>query len=137
MLKVLIAYDGSVQAKKAVDCLSWWPSASLEVIVVTAMNKGPALNEVGDAVEVDPEARARAEGRLKEVQALLDEKGIANTCRVAVGDPRDVLIESAKNEPIDLIIVGSRGLNLAGRMLLGSVSSDVTQRAPCPVLVVH
>lgn len=136
MQKVLFAYDGSVQARKAVDCLSWWPAESLEVVVVTAL-KGPAFNEMGDAVEVDPDARARAEGRLREVQALLNEKGIACTCRIAAGDPRDVIIETAKNEPFDLIVLGSRGLNFASRMLLGSVSTDVAQRAPCPVLIVH
>lgn len=136
MQKVLFAYDGSVQARKAVDCLSWWPAESLEVVVLTAV-KGPALNEMGDAVEVDPDTRVRAEGRLSEVQALLRDKGVACTCRIAAGDPRDVIIETARNEPFDLILIGSRGLNLASRMLLGSVSTEVAQRAPCPVLLVH
>jgi nucleotide-binding universal stress UspA family protein len=137
MLKVLIAYDGSVQARKAVDCLAWWPDGLLDVTVITALREGPALNDMGDAVDVDPNAHMLAEGRLLELRRMLNEKGIANTCRVAVGDPRDIIIDTAKNEPIDLIIVGSRGLNLASRMLLGSVSSEVTQRAPCPVLLVR
>ncbi|HEY0845670.1 MAG TPA: universal stress protein [Noviherbaspirillum sp.] len=136
MQKVLFAYDGSVQARKAVECFSWWPAESLEVIVLTAV-KGPALNEMGDAVDIDPDTRARAEGRLSEVQTLLREKGIACLCRITAGDPRDVIIETAMSEPFDLIVIGSRGLNFASRMLLGSVSTEVAQRAPCPVLLVH
>lgn len=136
MLKIVIAYDGSVQAKKTVDCLAWWPSTSLDVLAVTAL-KGPALNEMGDAVDVDPHALERAEGRLAELKGILDEKGIANRSRIVAGDPRDVIVEIARNERIDLILTGSRGLNLASRMLLGSVSSDILQRAPCPVLLVR
>jgi nucleotide-binding universal stress UspA family protein len=37
----------------------------------------------------------------------------------------------------DLIIVGTRGLNTAQRLLLGSVSTKVMHHAPCDVLVVR
>lgn len=137
MLKVVLAYDGSAQAKKAVDHLSWWPASDLDVIVVTALRGGPTLNDVGDAVEVDPTEKARAEQALNVLSAGLEKIGIAAVGRVVVGDPRDAVVEVAIRESADLIVTGSRGLNLAKRMLLGSVSTDILHNAPCPVLLVR
>jgi nucleotide-binding universal stress UspA family protein len=136
MLKVVLAYDGSVQAQKAVDCLSWWPNGSLNVIAITAL-LGPALDENGDAVDVDPYEFSRAEIRFEELEAALEKKGIPLQYRIVAGDPRDVIVDIAQKEGADLIVTGSRGLNLARRMLLGSVSSDILQQAPCPVLLVR
>ena len=137
MLKLVLAYDGSAQAKKAVDHLSWWPASDLDVVVVTALRGGPALNDVGDAVEVDPTEKARAEQALSVLTADLKKIGIAAVGRVVVGDPRDAVVEVAIRESADLIVTGSRGLNLAKRMLLGSVSTDILHNAPCPVLRVR
>lgn len=137
MLKVVLAFDGSLEAKKAVACLSWWPVESLDVLLVTALRGGPALNEVGDAVDVDPAEKSRAELALNVLATDLKKTGVKVATLVAVGDPRDVIVEMAVRESADVIVTGSRGLNLAKRMLLGSVSSDVLQNAPCPVLLVR
>ena len=51
------------------------------------------------------------------------------------GPPADVLVRVAEREQADLIIVGSRGLGQAPR-LLGSVSESVLAHAHVPVLVV-
>lgn len=135
-MKVVLAYDGSAQANKAVECLSWWVSNGLAVIAITAL-QGPALNEMGDAVEVDPYEFARAEVRLQDLESVLEKQGISFQYRIVAGDPRDVIVDIAEQEGADLILMGSRGLNLARRMLLGSVSSDVLQSASCPVLIVR
>lgn len=137
MLKVVLAYDGSIQAKKAVGHLSWWPASDLDVVLVTALRGGPALNDVGDAVEVEPTEKWRAEQALSVLTADLKKIGVAAVGKVVVGDPRDVVVEVAIQESADLIITASRGLNLAKRMLLGSVSSDILHNAPCPVLLIR
>lgn len=137
MLKVVLAYDGSAQAKKAVSHLSWWPASDIDVVIVTALRGGPALNELGDAVEVDPTEKLRAEEMLSVLTADLKKIGVAAVGKLVVGDPRDTVVEMAIRESADLIITGSRGLNLAKRMLLGSVSPDILHNAPCPVLLVR
>jgi nucleotide-binding universal stress UspA family protein len=53
------------------------------------------------------------------------------------GNPADVLVEEAEESGADLIVVGTRGLNAARRLVLGSVSTNVVQHAPCDVLVVR
>jgi nucleotide-binding universal stress UspA family protein len=66
-----------------------------------------------------------------------------------IGDPPDVeisamaphataapaLVDAA--EDADLLVVGSRGLGGFMGLLLGSVSRQCAQRAPCPLVIVH
>jgi nucleotide-binding universal stress UspA family protein len=52
---------------------------------------------------------------------------------VETGHPADGLVSAAKNAGASLIVVGSTGPRSS---LLGSVSADVSRRAPCPVVVV-
>jgi nucleotide-binding universal stress UspA family protein len=53
------------------------------------------------------------------------------------GDPGESIIEAARAERVDLIIVGSHGRGAVGRFLIGSVSDHVVRNASCPVLVVR
>ena len=57
--------------------------------------------------------------------------------RLAMGEPADVLVDIAEEEKAELIILGTRGLSLAKRIVMGSVSSNVLHHAPCAVLVVR
>jgi nucleotide-binding universal stress UspA family protein len=52
---------------------------------------------------------------------------------VEVGHPADGLVAVAEKEAASLVVVGSTGPRSS---LLGSVSADVSRRAPCPVVVV-
>ena len=54
-----------------------------------------------------------------------------------VGDPREALIEMARREGADLIVVGSHGRSGLTKLLMGSVASHVVTHAPCDVLVVR
>jgi nucleotide-binding universal stress UspA family protein len=49
----------------------------------------------------------------------------------------DEILTHLERHPADLVVVGSRGLSTAKRLLLGSVSTGVVTHAPCPVLVVR
>lgn len=54
-----------------------------------------------------------------------------------IGDPADAIVDEAGDWGADLIVLGTRGLGGAQRLLLGSVSTKVLHRAPCDVLVVR
>jgi nucleotide-binding universal stress UspA family protein len=47
------------------------------------------------------------------------------------------IVEYARAEAIDLIVVGTRGRGGMTRLFLGSVAERVVRTAPCPVLTVH
>lgn len=51
-------------------------------------------------------------------------------------NPASQLIDYAKENEIELIVLGSRGLGGVGRFFLGSVSSQIVHQAECKVLVV-
>ena len=52
------------------------------------------------------------------------------------GRPADKIVEIAKEEKFDLIVMGSRGLGGIKEFFLGSVSDRVADQASCPVLIV-
>jgi len=56
---------------------------------------------------------------------------------LVVGKPAgNVICSEAKNENVDLIVTGARGLSTARRTILGSVSDYVVHHTHCPVCVV-
>jgi len=57
--------------------------------------------------------------------------------RLETGQVADTIINIAKEESSDLIVIGSRGLSGAKRFLLGSISNSVSHHAECPVLIVR
>ena len=62
--------------------------------------------------------------------------GFKTNSRVVTGDARFALIDAAKSEHADLLVVGSRGRTGLSKLLLGSVASHAVTHAPCSVLVV-
>ncbi len=57
--------------------------------------------------------------------------------RVAQGSPADKIIDTAKNEGVDLIIMGTHGRKGLERAIFGSVCDKVVRFAPCPVLTIN
>jgi nucleotide-binding universal stress UspA family protein len=53
------------------------------------------------------------------------------------GVPFHEIIETAKMQQVDLIVMGTHGRAGLQYMLLGSVAEKVVHLAPCPVLVVR
>lgn len=72
---------------------------------------------------------AKAEGELRRA-------GFSTSVKVLPGDPREALVEAARAEKADLLIVGSHGRTGLPKLVLGSVASHVVAHAPCDVLVV-
>ncbi len=56
---------------------------------------------------------------------------------VAIGDPSSAIIDYAKTQEIDLIVIPSHGRTGLGRFFLGSVAERVVRFAHCPVLVLR
>ncbi|MCH8828162.1 MAG: universal stress protein [Planctomycetes bacterium] len=57
--------------------------------------------------------------------------------RVVVGKPFAEIVRMAREEDVDLIVLGTHGRGAIGHMLLGSVAERVVRKAPCPVLTVR
>lgn len=57
--------------------------------------------------------------------------------RFVEGDPIDVILNTARDAHVDLIVMGTHGRTGLSRLLMGSVAEHVLRKAPCPVLTVR
>jgi nucleotide-binding universal stress UspA family protein len=136
MQTLVVGYDGSEESKRALERAAAVGRAGASVTVVTAVSIGAhAGGRSMGALNEDEIVAARE--TLDAVRSSLAAQGIDAHAIEGEGDPADVIIEAAKERGADLIVVGTRGRNLAQRLVLGSVSTKVVHEAPCDVLVVR
>ena len=113
---VLVATDGSPTADRA---------ARKAFDLARRLGASVTLVYVGHASTGDPV--------LKDTAEALGE-GVETKVRVVGGDPADRIVDVARADRADLIIVGNKGMTGAARFL-GSVPKKVLEHAPCDVLV--
>ncbi|HET7579143.1 MAG TPA: universal stress protein [Bacillales bacterium] len=80
--------------------------------------------------------QAKGEEALKTARAELEKENIQAGTEVLEGDPAERIDQYAIAHEVDLIIVGHRGLSGLKKLVQGSVSQKVVEKASCPVLVV-
>lgn len=76
----------------------------------------------------------------EELQKLADAesaKELQKQVIVKSGKPFAEIIETAKEENVDLIIISSHGHSGMEQIIFGSTSEKVVRKAPCPVLTVR
>jgi len=122
-MKILVGIDGSDHSKAAlIEAINVAKNFSGSVKVITVYKQG-----------MDKEA----EKVLEEAEKYLKKEKINYSLSSILGsNPSRALVNVAKHENFDLIVVGSRGLGSAASFLLGSVSKKVVSKAHCDVLVV-
>jgi nucleotide-binding universal stress UspA family protein len=133
-MKIVVGYDGSDAAKRALERAVTLAGNDGQIVVVAAA-ESHARTGITEGARLDPSEIQRRRGDLEEAKALLDERGVNAETIEAQGDPGDVIVDASQGA--DLVVVGSRGLNPLKRLLLGSVSSKVVHRAESDVLVVR
>jgi len=137
---IIVGIDGSARSRKA---LEWAVSeaavrhAPLTVLTVHQAAAGffSPVEYPGDQ-DLTKQARELAQ---KETDEVLDQAGEGSrppsvTVRAVNGLPAEELLKAAADA--EMIVVGSRGAGGFARLLLGSVSSQVTHYAHCPVVVI-
>lgn len=72
----------------------------------------------------------------EQLHSYQEHLGCSSEVEIVTGDPAEEIVRLAKIHKADLIVLGSRGLTGMKRILLGSVSSQIVEDAPCSVLVV-
>jgi nucleotide-binding universal stress UspA family protein len=148
--KILVPVDGSAASVKALQYathLAGLEASEAELIVVHVLEgvkQGGAIGlqaKYGNVRVVEGFKRARRDAALKwleQVEVAAEKKGIRLKTEVLDGDSKvKVIIEYAKKNSVDLIVIGSTGLTRFKRLLLGTIANAVVSSAPCPVMVVH
>jgi nucleotide-binding universal stress UspA family protein len=142
-MNVVIATDGSSSSEKAVALaagISWPVGTKLYVLTVVEppepvisadwVAAGAYTNDRHTA-ELD----SRGQHIVDRAAAILKPTGGELQCHVLHGRPATRIALKATEIGADLIIVGSRGQGTIASMILGSVSGELADHAPCPVLV--
>jgi nucleotide-binding universal stress UspA family protein len=142
-LRVIVAIDGSGPAGIALDLASdlAWPAGTQ--LVVTEVTEAPvALSgiawpavAIGQLDQIEMDIRAEARRTVDAARGRLERQGLSVEADVLRGRPASAIVNRARDLGADLIIVGSRGRGTIASMLLGSVSAEVVDHAPVPVMV--
>lgn len=145
--RILIATDGSELANKAVAhgiALAKAHNASLSAVTVTDIWSAFEMAHDFDQRKKDPIgsyealAAAGAKGVLDKVGEMAKAQGVDCTLiHVADKRPADGIIEAAKTDGADLIVMASHGRRGIDRLLLGSQANEVVTTSKVPVLVVR
>jgi nucleotide-binding universal stress UspA family protein len=135
--KILLAYDGSEPAKKALDTaldLALKYQAELYVLTVA---QPPDFSEDVETEAIIENSRNYHQRILAPVRHAVGASGVKTVFEVAVGHAAQQIIYHADRYHVDLIVLGHRGKSMFRRLLLGSVSKQVVQYADRTVMVVR
>lgn len=136
---ILVATDGSEYSMDAVKhavSIAKATGAKLTVLYVVSTfveprRSAPAYNGLKKIF--------REEGKkaVEKAKEIAKQEGIGAEAKILEGIPFEVIVEAAKEEKADLIVMGSHGHTGINKVLLGSVAERVIRRAPCAVTVVR
>jgi len=154
-MKLLVPVDGSSASTnavlKSIEIAKKY-GFSIKLISVVDPDKSSwyksnekLWRQVDGSLIQENELAKKFEDRIKEnaaklLDAIVDKLDFSNIeteKEVLLGEPYVKIIETAKNQNFDLIVMGNRGFSKIKRFFIGSVTQRVISDAPCPVLVIH
>jgi nucleotide-binding universal stress UspA family protein len=118
-----------------------------EIIAIHVIDKSnivPATDAYGNYIGGDQiqgteeELRKQADEILSEAELLGDKEGVKIDKAIIVSSScAAAIIDYAKKNNVDLIVVGTKGMTGLKHFLLGSVANNIISHAHCPVLAVR
>jgi len=155
--KILVPYDGSTFADKALENaigIAKLTEANTQIILlhvtphipipltferpVYSAKTGKSIPLTQYIQELSEEMEENASNMLEGEKRKYAHHDIKIETISLNGYPSEKIIEFANSEKVDLIVIGNVGLSgLSKVKALGSVSRNVSERASCPVLIVH
>ena len=139
-MKILLAADGSKYTQKALDFIAAHRhllNQQGELLVLhVQMPLLTGFNVILGFDKAQELHAIEAEKIFKSVKKFLDEHAIKFRCLTAIGSIVKEIVDSAKQEHAQLIVMGTHGRDLVGRALMGSVAQRVVAQTDVPVLLV-
>jgi len=148
-MKILVCIDGSESSQKALEEAAVIAQGCNVVEVSLIHVYDPSINATFPFTEtisaeqlknfeiMMEEQKKERKKLLSKVSKFLKDKNIKSRTILEEGNPSHTIVNVAKDEGFDMIVIGSRGLGGLKKFFLGSVSNAVVQEAEdCSVLVV-
>ena len=137
MQKIIVAYDGSTFAQKAIDkAVELAKKEETEIICVNVIEEycPIGLTEIDCTIVREMQTK---ESNAITANALEEFKKAGVNARVVIetGSPAEMIIEVAKREGADMIIAASHGKHGAKKFAFGSATARLIEHSPVPVFV--
>src|ERR1035437_10298727 len=140
--RVLVPIDFSDYSKKslryAVNFIKWFNAELYLIYVIEPIIYPPDFSMGQIAIpSIDGEIDKRAFEELENLAKNGIQADKKCKCIIKTGKPYLEIIETAKEENIDLIVIASHGHTGVEHILFGSTAEKVVRKAPCPVLTLR
>jgi nucleotide-binding universal stress UspA family protein len=136
---IVVGVDGSAHSRKALERAA--NEAAVHHAPLTVLTVHQAVRDVygsashySDDASLTDKARQAAQAETDQVLAGLGAKPESVTVTAVHGLPAEELVKASAGA--DMLVLGRRGTGGFGRLLLGSVTSQVAHHAQCAVLIV-
>jgi nucleotide-binding universal stress UspA family protein len=137
---MLICYDGSDAARRAIDCAAELLGGRTAVVLAVAapLTAGQALDSLGTIEKAPEELNQEAAAlRAQEGAQYARSAGLTAEPRGEIAAPTwRGIIDAADELDATVIVIGSRGLRGFRELIEGSLSHQVAQHTGRPVLIV-
>ena len=136
---IVVGVDGSGHSRKA---LEWAANeAAVHHMPLTVLTVHQAVRDVygsashyGDDAALTDKAKEAAQAETDQVLAALGSQPASVTVTAVHGLPVDELIKASQGA--DMLVLGRRGFGGFARLMMGSVTDQVSRHAHCAVLIV-
>lgn len=143
--KILVPLDGSGLAERALEpamALAHQQTESEVILLTVPVYKDIFISSSAGFDLLLPDQsldqfRQDAEAYLDEVGSVWKHSDTKLKTMIVDGDIASVIVDTAEEEAVDLIVMTTHGYSGFSRWLLGSVTERVLRGAPCPVLVIR
>jgi nucleotide-binding universal stress UspA family protein len=140
MFRILVAVDGSESSDRAVSHLlkklAWYKEA-VEIHLLTVQPSLPS--DVGrfiSAEQLDGFHREQGEAAQASARRILDGAKVAYKSHIGIGEPAHVIAQYARDQAIDQVAMGTRGLGSVAGLVMGSVTTKLLSLTNVPVLLI-
>jgi len=134
--KILVPLDGSPNSFRGLDVaiqMARETHSTITGLYVLGMVR-PRTNE--QITPLEKLLLEHAQKIMKKAKLKAAQKGILFFDRTSYGDYGKRIVDIARRQDFDLIVIGSRGMGAVKEVFLGSTSNYVLHKSKKPVLVV-
>jgi nucleotide-binding universal stress UspA family protein len=134
--KILFPTDFSTASDAALPHATALARDTGATLLIVHVQEPPLVYAGGELYYGSPEPDIEAQKKmLREVMPA--DPAVRVEHRLVTGDPAGAVVELAKEEGVDFIVMGTHGRSGLSRVLMGSVAEVVVRKSPCPVLTLR
>ena len=140
--KILVPIDFSENSHKIIQYAAYVAKqfgAAMEAIFVaqTFMDYSEFFEPQMSVIQFEEDLVASAGERMKTFLGENLEPSAACGSMVMTGDIAETILEYAKAQQVDLIVMGTHGYKGLEKVLFGSIAEKIVKKSPCPVLTIN